>query len=137
MEICKIETKDESKDNNFKKTDVTFSVSPCGKVETLYCYFGNVIIYENHADIPYIPEIFTGDFTEYMVLRKLRPNLSKSPGTDDRWHPYILRDLANERSNPLSILFQKSLKDRIAPTEEWTTSMHKKGATNILSKCPL
>ena len=70
-----------------------------------------------------------------MLLEKLqRLNPSKSPGPDG-WHPYFLRELATEVSYPLSILFRKSLKKRIVPSnwlKAWITAIHKKVAKDVL-----
>ena len=41
-------------------------------------------------------------------LSALKPN--KSPG-HDQWHPYFLREISDAICTPLSILFQKSLKE--------------------------
>ena len=43
-----------------------------------------------------------------MKLKTLNPN--KSPG-HDKWHPYFLSELADIICVPLSILFDKSLKE--------------------------
>ena len=71
-----------------------------------------------------------------MILEKLQAlNPSKSQGPDG-WHPYFLKELSEELSILLSILFQKSLKERVVPAD-WLraciTAIHKKGAKDILS----
>ena len=71
-----------------------------------------------------------------MILEKLQAiNPSKSKGTDG-WHPYFLRELPEEISKSLTILFQKSLKEKVVPTD-WLraciNAIHKKRAKNILS----
>ena len=54
------------------------------------------------------------EFTEDMLLEKLKLlNPSKSPGPDG-CHPYFLSELANELCKPLTMLFKKSLKERAA-----------------------
>ena len=125
-----------------KNTDGTLSVSPYEKAEALNHYFSSVFIEENLTDIPDIPDIFISDpldsfvFTEEIILKKLQQlNPSKSPGLDG-WHPYLLRELAKELSKPLSILFQKSLIERVVPID-WLkaciTAIHKKGAKDTLN----
>ena len=125
-----------------KSMDGTFSVLPRDKAETLNHYFSSVFVEENLANIPDIPDVFTGDtlntivITEEMILEKLQQlNPNKSPGPDG-WHPYFLRELAKELSKPLSILLQKSLKER-AVAIDWLraciTAIHKKGAKDTVS----
>ena len=68
-----------------------------------------------------------------MILEKLQAlNPRKSQGPDG-WHPYFLRELSEELSRPVSILFQK---ERVIPAD-WLraciTAIHKKGARDILS----
>ena len=87
--------------------------------------------------MPEIRYIFTGDsldrlhVSEDVVLNKVN-NLDpgKSPGPDN-WHPYFLKELSKELSHPLSILYNKSIKEGILPSQ-WPvaciTAIHKKGA---------
>ena len=52
-----------------------------------------------------------------MILEKLQalnPGKSQGPGG---WHLYFLRELSEELSIPLSILFQKSLKESVVPAD--------------------
>ena len=100
-----------------KNLDGTFSVTPREKSETLNQYIGSTFVNENLNEIPTLPDMFTGEhlnsivFTEEMILEKLQAlNPSKSKGPDG-WHPYFLRELSEEISKPLTILFQKSLKE--------------------------
>ena len=71
-----------------------------------------------------------------MILEKLQAlNPSKSKGPDG-WHPYFLRELSEEISKPLTILFQKSLNERVVQTDWFRACInviHKKGAKDILS----
>ena len=71
-----------------------------------------------------------------MILEKFQAlNPSKSQGPDG-WHPYFFRKLPEELSRPLSILYQKSLKEGVV-TADWSrpciTAIYKKGAKYILS----
>ena len=125
-----------------KKDDGSLSVSPSDKAEALNCYFSSVFGEENLANVPIISDVFTGvplisiEFTEDMLLEKLKLlNPSKSPGPDG-CHPYFLRELANELCMLLTMFFQKSLQERAAPSdwlEVWITAIHKKGAKDVLS----
>ena len=68
-------------------------------------------------------------FTPDMVRQKLKNlNPGKSPG-HDKWHPHFLRELANDICIPLSIFFNKSLKEKAH--RSWLkaiiTSIYKKG----------
>ena len=81
---------------------------------------------EDYAGIP----LTSIAITREMVLEKLNSlNPGKSTGLDG-CHPYFLRSLADILCNPLLILFTKSLKEGIVPSE-WLdaciTAMHKKG----------
>lgn len=64
------------------------------------------------------------------VCRKLKElNISKSPGPDNI-HPRMLKELANELSRPLEIVFSQSIMEGKLP-EDWKkadiTAIHKKG----------
>ena len=91
-------------------------------------------------DIPNDSEPFLGEYldafiiTQQMVLQKIQEmNPGKSPGPDG-WHPVFLKNVADLISQPISILFQKSLIEGIVPSQ-WLraciTAIHKKGAKNI------
>ena len=69
------------------------------------------------------------DITTDIVKDKLQAlNPNKSPG-HDKWHPYFLRELSEVISEPLSILFRKSMKE--GAHESWkkaiVTAIFKKG----------
>ena len=125
-----------------KNLDGTFSVTPREKAETLNQYLGSTFVNEHLNEIPTLPDMFTGEhlnsivFTEETILEKLQAlNPSKSKGPDG-WHPCFLRELSEEISKPLTILFQKSLKERVVPTywlRACINAIHKKGAKDILS----
>ena len=81
---------------------------------------------EDYAGIPLTSIVITRE----IVLEKLNSlNPGKSTGLDG-WYPYILRSLADNLCDPLLILFTKSLKEGIVPSE-WLdaclTATHKKG----------
>ena len=101
----------------FKNMNGTFSVSPLEEVEAL-----NQYLLMKLNDIPISPDVSsehlnTIGFTKEMILEKLQalsPSKSKGP---DGWHPYFLRELSEELSKHMSMLFQKSLKERVVPTD--------------------
>ena len=115
----------------------TFSVSNKEKAESLNSFFSSIFVDEDLANMPEITYSFTGDslhtlhVTEEFVLSKLN-NLDpgKSPGPEN-WHPYFLKELSKELSHPLSILYNKSIKEGVLPSqwlEASITAIHKKGA---------
>ena len=65
-----------------------------------------------------------------MVMDKLNPlNPGKSTGLDGL-HPYFLYNLADIFCSPLKIIFTKSLREGVVPSqllEACTTAIHKKG----------
>ena len=120
--------------------DGTFSVSSLEKAETLNKYFGSMFVDENFNNIPDptslspIEHLSSIIFTKDMIqdkLQELNPNKSQEP---DGWHPYFLRELSEELSKPLFILFQKSLKESVVPMD-WLsaciTAIYKKGEKDI------
>ena len=74
-----------------------------------------------YAGIPLTSIVITRE----MVSEKLNSlNPGKSTGLDG-WHPYFLRSLADILCDPLLILFTKSLKEGIVPSE-WLDACIKK-----------
>ena len=74
----------------------------------------------------------TIEITPTVVRKKLHDlNPNKSPG-HDKWHPYFLKELADCICIPLSILYNKSLKE--GAHKSWTkaiiTAIYKKGLKN-------
>ena len=66
--------------------------------------------------------------TPEMIRSKLSNlDANKSPG-HDKWHPHFLKELADEISEPLSILFNKSIEE--GAHQSWKkaiiTALHKK-----------
>ena len=125
-----------------KKPDGTTATTTRSKAEALNSYFRSVFVNEDLSDMPEVTSIFTEDslnsinITEDMVLYRLRHlNTGKSPGPDG-WHPFFLRELAEELSLSLSIIFNKSIKGSTVSVE-WIeaciTAIHKKGAKNVLN----
>ena len=110
-------------------------VTPIEKAEALNKFFVSVFTKEDVENIPEPPQYNIGEvlttinITPEIVLGKLiRLNPNKTPG-HDQWHPYFLRELAEEISIPLSILLNKSLKE--GAHASWLkaviTAIYKKG----------
>ena len=99
------------------KPDGSPAATPQDKAETLNNFFASVFTVEDLDNIPPAPA-FSADEVIFSVLitpeivrdklSALKPN--KSPG-HDQWHPYFLREISDAICIPLSILFQKSLKE--------------------------
>ena len=117
------------------KADGSKATSSIEKSNTLNDYFTSVFTIEDLQNIPTLsiyhieenlPSIEISPDLVRNKLKALNPN--KSPGHDN-WHPYFLRELANEICVPLSILFKKSLKE--GAHESWRkaiiTTIYKKG----------
>ena len=73
------------------------------------------------------------DITPESVKQKLTAlNPNKSPGYD-KWHPYFLRELADDICTPISILFNKSIIEGAHNTWQKSiiTAIDKKGQRNL------
>jgi hypothetical protein len=86
------------------------------KAEVLLNYFSSVYTKEPDSAVPELPQINIANtmldlkMTEEMIKNLLyNINISKSGGEDDI-HPRILRELADELSYPIKILFTDSLR---------------------------
>ena len=105
------------------------------KAEALNKFFGSV--YQTESDnIPSTTDNFSGTplssiiITEEMMMNKLKSlNPGKSTGPDGM-HPFFLLSLADVICTPLTIIFNKSLKEGVVPIqwlEACITAIHKKG----------
>ena len=117
------------------KPDGSKASTPKDKAETLNAYFSSVFTVEDIQNIPettscVVEEVLqTIEITPTVVRKKLHDlNLNKSP-RHDKWHPYFLKELADCICIPLSILYNKSLKE--GAHKSWTkaiiTAIYKKG----------
>ena len=121
--------------SSLRKEDGTTATTAADKAETLNKFFASVFTLENLQTMPEAPMynvetvLRTIDITTEIVKEKLDGlNPNKSPG-HDKWHPYFLRELSEVLSEPLAILFDKSLKE--GAHESWrkaiVTAIFKKG----------
>ena len=117
------------------KPDGTSATTAPDKAETLNNFFASVFTIENLTNMPSAltynvnEVIYSILINPEMVKKKLESlNGNKSPG-HDRWHPYFLRKLADALCTPLSILYNKSLKE--GAHESWKkaiiAAIYKKG----------
>ena len=136
----KSKTKTNCKIPPLTKMDGSEATTSIGKAETLNNFFSSNFTEERLDDIPNDSESFLGEdldsiiITEQMVqvkIQEMKPG--KSPGPDGL-HPVFLKNVADIISQPLSVLFQKSLIEGIVPSQ-WLkaciTAIHKKGAKNL------
>ena len=91
----------------------------------------NVPHVDDYSGIPLTSIIITHE----MVMEKLNSlNPGKSTGPDG-WHPYFLYSLSDILCTPLTILFNKSLREGIVPPqwlEACITAIHKKGLKSVV-----
>ena len=105
-------------------------------------YFASVFTKEDTKELSIIPpKIVTStpgiiEFSDTKVKERIEHiNITKSPGPDGL-HPRILKELKDEISHPLSILFQKSFSCKRLPRDWITaniTAIYKKGKKADLS----
>ena len=136
----KSKTKKNCKIPPLTKTDGSEATTSIDKAETLNNFFSSNFTEERLDDILNDSESFLGEYldsiiiTEQMVqvkIQEMKPG--KSPGPDGL-HPVFLKNVADIISQPLLVLFQKSLIEGIVPSQ-WLkaciTAIHKKGAKNL------
>ena len=112
------------------------------KAETLSEYFASVYTEENTENMPEIlgrndcPRLQYLEIEKQLIAKKLSQlKLSKSPGPDEL-HPRILKELCNEISVPLSIIFNNSVKLKYGSIpDDWKmaniTAIYKKGDRKV------
>ena len=122
--------------NDKDKTTVCFDDK--GKANILQEQFCSVFTLEPDGSLPPFSErtdanLMDITLTEDLIRTELLSlNVNKASGPDDV-HPRILLELADELSAPLALLFQKTLRDGIIPSD-WkkatVSPIYKKGQKN-------
>jgi len=109
------------------------------KADVLQHQFTSVFTQEPDGELPEFPtrtvnDIHTFAITSEMVTKKINSLDVNKAGGPDEIHPRLLKELANEVSDPLAIIFNKSLSNGIVPTD-WRNAhvspIYKKGARNV------
>ena len=106
-------------------------------MEVLNSFFSSVFTEENLNSIPDIPDYYIGNnpiktvlFTEEKVKEKIMNWSARSAPGPDEITPRLLQAVVNEISEPLALLFEKSMQEGKVP-EEWKTAnvspIYKKG----------
>ena len=121
------------------KTDGSLALSDREKAETLNEFFSSVFTRENTNNIPLLGECTYSNGVSLSDLRvtskavkdklnNLNPNKAQGP---DNIPPRVLKELSEELSVPLSLLFNKTLETGILP-QDWksaeVTALFKKGS---------
>ena len=129
---CKIKIGDLTADNG------SIIDSDENKVDLLNSFFTSVFTKEDLSNMPTFHDrikqkesfLTNVDFSKEDVRKILHSlDISKSPGPDN-FHPRILKELSNELSEPLFLLFSKSLTDGVLPKiwkDAHVTPVYKKG----------
>ena len=129
---CKIKIGDLTADNG------SIIDSDENKVDLLNSFFTSVFTKEDLSNMPTFHDrikqkesfLTNIDFSKEDVKKILHSlDISKSPGPDN-FHPRILKELSNELSEPLFLLFSKSLIDGVLPKiwkDAHVTPVYKKG----------
>ena len=117
-------SKNKSKETipNLLRPDGTLSESTSEKCEIFNKFFASVFTEEGDGELPdfdktpdtILENIIITEHQMYTSLKSLKT--SKSPGPDEI-HPRILKELANELSYPLTLLFNKTLEKGKIPAE--------------------
>ena len=133
----KLKTKPGITELQFSETDTTKGTTKNDKdkAEVLSKFFSSVFTEEPDGEVPSM-EPKTEESLENVVVtaediakRLKNTNIDKSPGPDNV-HPRVLNELSEELSEPLAILFNKTLSEGKLP-KDWKTAkitaIYKKG----------
>ena len=123
------------------KHDGSRAIDPKNKAEAFNAFFTSVFTIEDTSSMPTVSPVLekevlsTVKITPEIVQNKLQKlNENKSPGHDG-WHPFFIKQLADTIHVPLSILFNKSIKE--GAHSSWLkaviTPIHKKGNKSLPS----
>lgn len=123
--------------DSFDKMSVMFGDKE--KADILQNQFTSVFTKEPEGDLPgfdtrTLTDIGPLEITAELVKQKINNlDVNKASGPDEI-HPRLLKELVNEVSTPLAIIFNKSLRDETVPAD-WKNAhvspIYKKGARNI------
>ena len=131
------------KDYNCSEHNKTFTKNDQDKANEFQNFFTSVFTCEPFdtamPDFPrrnYVNELTSMEITREKVLKKLKGiKINKSPGPD-QIHPRVLHEIAEAIAEPISIIFNTSLKTMTVPTD-WklanVTAIHKKDKKTIPS----
>ena len=112
---------------NLAKPDGNLTSSDEEKANVLNSFFSSVFTQEDLTDIPIIDNLTDNTFLSEIIvtkeavnnkLKKLNPAKAMGP---DKIPSIVLKELSEELSLPLSIIFNKSLHSGIVPSE-WKTA---------------
>ena len=115
--------------------DGTIVVEDSEIVEVQVDYFSTVYTSHKGEQMPEMKEMTTAELCDIVItpeivgskLKKLDENKSSGP---DVFHPFVLKETAEEISVPLAVIYRKSLDEGVCPSE-WkcanVTPIHKKG----------
>ena len=111
--------------------------------EMLNQYFASVFTIEDMQDLPDPKEMFVGsdesrlrdvDFTEELILKHLSKLKTEKASGNDNICPRVLKELAQELKQPLSMLFRKSFEEGEVP-QDWRDAnvcpIYKKGERHL------
>ena len=123
---------------DIRRKDGTLASEDGDRAEVLNEFFASVFTVEVEGRLPQINtrddvEATEMKITEDRVLKKLKQlKEGKSPGPD-QFHPFILKNLADHLAQPLTMMFNQSMKEGKLP-KEWKeaniTAIFKKGDRN-------
>ena len=125
--------------SSLKQADGSLAVDDVTKAETLNDFFSSVFTQENINDIPKLSEgefssgVFLGEVrvTPLAVKDKLKELDPKKAQGPDKIASKVLKELCEEISGPLCLLYNKSLEEGTLP-KEWksaeVTALFKKGS---------
>lgn len=126
-------------ENTKDKSSIRYSDKE--KADILQRQFASVFTKEPDGELPdfrlrTLTEISLPDIDSEIVRKKiLQLDVDKACGPDEM-HPRLLKELVDEISTPLAMIFRKSLLDGVLPSDwkhAYVSPLFKKGAKNIAS----
>ena len=88
----------------------------------LNCFFASVFTHENVGSFPEVNQVFIGDSSQSLSEVKITSSdvlnkVIKLKDGDDGIMPEFLQEIASEISEPLSIVYNKSIAEEVVPQE--------------------